>query len=193
MRKKSNPNYQPKRHPFLNPNDPTGQTFLVPLTQGYVAIIDAEDVDRIGQYTWHWLRKPGNDYGYAVRNRRQVYGEHGIQRMHLMLLPPKDGFVVDHINRDRLDNRKCNLRYATLEQSSQNREVRHLNQLGYRGVFKMPIGPRTPRDRYQAIIRTRSGYQRFGPFDTAEEAALAYDKWARENFGQFAVLNFPDQ
>lgn len=87
---------------------------------------------------------------------------------------------ADHISRDRLDNRRSNLRWATKKQNGANMQPRP-NSSGYRGVSR-----RGTRKKFQAIITLH-----LGTFDTAEEAARAYDAKAREIWGEFATLNFP--
>ena len=94
--------------------------------------------------------------------------------------------VVDHINHDPLDNHRHNLRLATRSQNAANVGPYANNTSGYKGVdFN--------QGKWRARI-TQHGKRHFlGTFDTAEEAARAYDSKALELFGEFASLNFPEE
>lgn len=93
---------------------------------------------------------------------------------------PPEGLVVDHINGNKLDNRRSNLRICT---QSQNLNGRNTNK-GYIGVSW---------DKFRGKWKANIGkdYQKIflGRFDTAEEAARVYDEKAVELFGEFARLN----
>lgn len=90
---------------------------LIPLDQrGSVVIIDAEDWEKIRHIKWH-----KNDSGYAVW-RGIKNGVKRTIRMHRVINDTPDGLVTDHINRNRLDNRKSNLRSVTQKENMQNIE-----------------------------------------------------------------------
>ena len=96
------------------------------------------------------------------------------------------GSEVDHINRDKLDNRRSNLRLVTHTQNCVNASLRVTNTSGFKGVNFY-------RGKYwRAYIRVNYRHISLGFFPTAEAAARAYDEAAREHFGEFAFLNFPD-
>ena len=86
---------------------------MIPLTKGYVTIVDVSDYDWLMQ--WKWQISPGNrDYLYAARaikipKTRRCRSE----RMHRLILNAPDKVFVDHINGDGLDNRRCNLRLCS--------------------------------------------------------------------------------
>jgi hypothetical protein len=96
---------------------------------------------------------------------------------------------VDHTNGDGLDNRRANLRAATCTENARNVRVHRDNLAGWKGVSKAP--PRV-RARWRARIWVDGRELRLGYFDDPEAAARAYDAAAREYFGAFAALNFPD-
>ena len=104
--------------------------------------------------------------------------------MHRVILDAPTGVPVGRRNELRLDNRRANLRLATLSQSRADARLRSDNTSGYRGV----TGSR--RDgRWQAQIQV-AGKRHFLGYK--EEAAQAYDAAAREAFGEFARLNLPE-
>lgn len=94
-----------------------------------------------------------------------------------------DGWI-DHINRDRGDNRPENLRVTDAALSNHNRDFANL----YKGIFKNPNA-----STYRAQIRHNGKQYYLGCFPTPEEAALARDKKAVELYGNNAVLNFPEK
>lgn len=89
--------------------------------------------------------------------------------------PPGD-MLIDHVNGDGADNRWANLRLATPAENSRNRRT----SSEFKGVRKTKSG------RYRAHIT-------LGVFDTAEEAAAAYDDAARLYHGRFAAVNLPGE
>lgn len=88
----------------------------IPLTKGAVAIVDEEDYELVSQYKWHL-----NSMGYAVW-RGKVDGKKKTIRMHRLINNTPDGKYTDHINRNRLDNRRSNLRTVTQKENMQNKE-----------------------------------------------------------------------
>ncbi len=92
-----------------------------------------------------------------------------------------DGMVVDHINRDSLDDRIENLRICTVAQNQKNRKATKAKKSG------LPKGVRLDKrsNRFQAVIRFERKAYCLGMFGTAEEAKAAYDKKAVELFGEF--------
>jgi len=94
---------------------------------------------------------------------------------------------IDHVNHDRGDDRFCNLREATRSQNCGYKRSLVGNANGYRGIKMQSSG------RFLAVICVRRKELCLGTYDTAEQAALIYDAAAKEHFGQFAILNFPEQ
>lgn len=153
----------------------------IKLTQGKYAIIDPEDYDKINQYKWHCI-----NFSYA---KRVVYK--GRQRtdlyMHRFICPAPDDMVVDHINRNSLDNRKANLRPATQKQNVWNRERK--NNLGNSPFY----GVRWRKDlrKWQVRMYINGKRRLIGNFKDEIEAAKAYDNAAGKHRKEFAILNFP--
>lgn len=101
-----------------------------------------------------------------------------------ILGPASSGYVWDHIDGDKCNNTRENLRLATRSQNAQNSKLRSDTVSGYKGVSKLPSG------KFKARITINKSTINIGIFDTGEEAARAYDKSALEYFGAFANLNF---
>lgn len=152
----------------------------IPLRDGLFTLIDESDSQMLASYRW-WLRSAGErskDYAYTQVRGKTVY-------LHRMLLRPRAGFFVDHVNGDGLDNRRSNLRVCSPSENTANRAVR--NKYGYRGI-EPTFGGKLWRAKAQ-----KGGVQKYASlFETKEDAARAYDEMARELFGEFAILNFPD-
>jgi hypothetical protein len=157
---------------------------VIPLTQGKETIIDAADADLVLPHKWLAFRSRG--MWYAARNVGPLRAQHTVM-LHRVLLDPPPGMVPDHIDGDGLNNRRSNLRLATISQNVANRTRHPLNTSGYVGVswFKKA-------GAWRADIKVNRKQRYLGCFATAEEAARVRDAAAREAFGEYAYLNFPD-
>lgn len=95
---------------------------------------------------------------------------------------------IDHKNGNQLDVRKDNLRSADTITNAYNRGKTKANKSGYKGVF---IDVRLKKKKFLAYITVNQKRMHIGYFESAEEAAMAYDTYAEIYHGQFANLNFP--
>lgn len=94
----------------------------IPLTQGKFAIVDPADYSRLAKYKWYAAKTRG--IFYAVRGQWSKNPKKLLTiKMHRMVIDVPEGLVADHINHDGLDNRRANLRVATLAGNARN--VRH--------------------------------------------------------------------
>lgn len=151
----------------------------IPLTRGYVAIVDDEDFEHLSQFKWYASGKPGNVY--AVRKPPMVNGKRGGNiGMHREIM---QAIGVDHKNGNTMDNRRENLRLATEQQNAANRrKTRSKTSSQYIGV--------TWHVR-EKIWYAACCNKFLGRFTSEHDAAVAFDVAARIEYGEFAKLNFP--
>lgn len=171
----------------------------IPIGHGLFVLVSPEDFERVNAHKWHrQLHRARHGKVYAQRTIRLGPGRNGKQTgvaLHRFIMGAKRGQLVDHRNGDGLDNQRDNLRLCTPRQNSQN-VVESKNQKlgGFKGVSwskragkwcaQIRGGP-TGADGKRKQIR-------LGLFTDPIEAAKAYDRAAREHFGEFASLNFPE-
>lgn len=142
----------------------------IPLTKGLVALVDDEDFEFLNQYKWH------SSHGYAVR----LKGTKG-DRMHRVIMNAPSDMFVDHINGNRADNRRANLRVCTPGENGKNKTLFVTNKSGHRGVY-------WNKNKWRAQICVNRKQIYLGRFDTLEDAAQAYKDAAIKHHGEFASL-----
>ena len=152
-------------------------TKKIPLTQNKFALVDAIDFDFLNK--WKWFADKARHTWYAAnkpRNGWKIY-------MHRVILARKLGHSkqVDHINGNGLDNRRCNLRYATNRQNHQNQKIRQNMVTKYKGIIW-----RKDRNKWQSRIYVNGRNKHLGYFENEIDAAKAYRKAAKRFFGEFA-------
>jgi hypothetical protein len=147
------------------------------LSQGKTAIVDDEDYERVSSRKWHY------NCGYVKTN--DYSNGHIIIKLHRFILNAPENMIVDHINGDKLDNRKENLRLCTQNENTKNARKRASATSKYKGVSF----PKT-RNKWQVQIQLNKKKMHVGYYTDEIEAAKAYDKKAAELFGEYAVLNF---
>lgn len=156
---------------------------LIPLAnnKGF-AKVSPEDIDRVKSLKWR-LHKKG--YATTTIGRRP---NRKIIHMHRIILELPKGAITDHINKDRLDNRRCNLRQANHSQNMAN-QYGHINERAakYKGVYYM-----ANIRRWGAIIRVNKKAHHLGLYDLQEDAARAYDSAATYFYKEYACTNFID-
>lgn len=156
----------------------------IPLSKGYFTIVDDDDYEQLAKHKWTALVTGQNIKRVYAYRRFGPRKQRGTIYLHREISAPPDGFQVDHINHNTLDNRKENLRHATCSQNTaHNRHAR--GETGFRGVA---LDKRKKIPSYRVMCR-RGEY--IGTFSDKLEAARAYDAAALKHFGEFAKLNFP--
>jgi hypothetical protein len=159
----------------------------IPLTQRKFAIVDPDDYQRLAKYKWHLAKSPTGSYAARWHRPKNSNTRKKIW-MHRQIINIPKGLVCDHINHNSRDNRKANLRPATISQNLCNRPK---TKAKTRSKYKGLEWDKTQK-KWKARIQLHGQKIYLGSFNSETNAAKAYDKKARELFGQFAAPNFPD-
>jgi len=154
----------------------------IKITQGLETIVDDDDYEELSKHKWCIL---GKDETYVCR-MESTNGKRYKVLLHRAIMKAPKGLQVDHINRNVLDNRKCNLRLCSYSGNSSNRGIMPRNKSGYIGVSLIKL--KTPK--WQSCVRYNKKNYYLGLFKSKEEAAKARDKKVLELHGEFASLNF---
>jgi hypothetical protein len=149
---------------------------LIPLTQGKSAIVDDEDFGYLNQFKWCF----NNGYAITMESRKFNNGKQRRIYMHRVILNTPSDLEGDHVNRNRLDNRKENLRICTHKQNTQNHSILKSNTSGYRGVHFLKS-----KNKWRVIIQNEF----IGYFNNKKQAAKTYNIEALKRYGEFANLN----
>lgn len=153
-------------------------TKQIPLTQGKVALVSEHRFEYLTQWQWHAFFNGWNWYAVRTVGKDTVY-------MHRDIMNAPAGMDVDHRDGDGLNNADDNLRVCTSTQNKANRSKQKNNKSGFKGVRWHE------RDGgYEANIQFNYKPIYLGRFETAQDAAKAYDAKAIELYGEFANTNF---
>jgi len=151
------------------------------LTRGRYARVDDADFPALTKHRWMYSTK-----GYAIRAYKNDQDRWRFIHMHRVIMDAQPGQLVDHIDGDRLNNSRANLRFVTPSQNAWNAKKRCDNSTGFKGVSEHPNG-------YLARIRYLRQRIHLGYFDNPRDAALMYDAAAATLFGEYAKINLPDE
>lgn len=151
----------------------------IPLTSGEVAIVDNEDYDYLSGIKWSRTGPIDSPYVYASCHSN---GNAGL--MHRFIMKPSKGDVIDHINHNTLDNRKCNLRVGTQSQNLMNMGMRSDNTSGVTGVSFEKWS-----SKWRASIQVDKKSIKLGRFTSMEQAIEAREKAEKIYFGDHAYNN----
>lgn len=154
----------------------------ITLTQGKVALVDDGLFEELSQFKWQALK--GSKTWYAQRHicvdgrQTTIMMHREIFRLKGQPLPK----LVDHRDRDGLNNRWSNLRPANHIESIRNRGKRRDNTSDY-------IGVSPARKKWQARVKVGGVTKNLGYFTDKFSAAWIRDEFVKANFGEFAVTN----
>lgn len=142
-------------------------------------IIDMEDYPLVSQYKWTQTPR-----GYFVSAMGKRGGHTFLHRLVMKHYDLKENEFIDHIDCDKTNCRKSNLRICKKTDNNRNILIQKNNQCGYKGVHWAK-----DRRKWRADITVNRQHIHIGSYDTAEEAALAYDECAVLYYGEFAKTN----
>lgn len=156
-------------------------TRRIKLTQGFYALVDAEDYERVNQYRWTVYKSRSTFY--ATSSQPKLNGNKSTP-MHRFIMRARSGRLVDHANRNGLDNRKSNLRFCLPSENSINSPSKKRKNCSsrFKGVWW-----REPS--WCAGISSGDKTIHLGSHAKERDAAKAYNKKALELYGRFAWLN----
>lgn len=156
----------------------------IKLTQGKVTWVSPSDYPHLSKLSWWTLEHHGR--WYACRTEYLGGGRANEQKrnikMHQEIMVPPKGMVVDHIDRNGLNNTRDNLRLVT--EADNKRNCRRFGKSIFRGVYPSPT-----KGRWCAKLSDGGKSVYLGTFTTEHEAAAAFNKAASERFGDKSVLN----
>lgn len=145
---------------------------IIVTKKGEHIFVDSKRVKDVSKLSWYV-----NKVGYAVNDSAPR------KLMHRFIMGYPKG-NIDHINGNKLDNRKCNLRICTQSQNMMNSLKRKTNKSGYKGVCW-----NKKYSKWEATLTVKYKHKFLGYFDDKIMAAKAYNKKAKDAFGKFAKLN----
>ena len=151
----------------------------IALTQGKYAIVAPDDYERLSRYKWRVCSGRGT---YYAQRAVKVGKKWTSVMMHRDIISVRYDMVVDHINHNGLDNRKVNLRPATIAQNSWNRRRKNSRFIGVSWNKQMK--------KWRVLVGRGGKREHIGYFEDKVKAARAYDEAAKKYHGEFAALNF---
>lgn len=165
---------------------------LIPLSKTgkykgqYFAQVDDEDYDYLMKYNWSLSKQRKANYAHA-----NIQDEFGIKKdigMHRKIMKIKDQHIlVDHKDHDGLNNQRSNLRIATVSQNMRNKKSAINSSSKYVGVTFYES-----KGKWVSRIYINGKNILLGSFENELDAAIERDKKAKELYGEFANLNFPN-
>jgi len=157
---------------------PEGDVRRIPLGGGLHAYVDAADYEWLNQYCWQLYAA-----GYVARLEKRK-----VVLMHREIMQPPEGMVVDHIDGNKANNCRVNLRVCTPPENQHNQAKRRGASSQFKGV-----GRDNRCGKYHARFTHNGIPMWLGYFDDEVEAARAYDYKAVQCCGPFARLNLPEE
>jgi hypothetical protein len=140
---------------------------FIGLTKGQVCRVDPADFELVSKYRWYASKDGNTYYAKAAVGRKQKR-----LKMHRVLCPTYK--ITDHINRNGLDNRRCNLREVTSSENAMNRSKQKNNTSGFTHVVKHG-------NRWRGQITIRGQHINVGTYALPEEASVAVDAYLAGN------------
>jgi hypothetical protein len=145
----------------------------IPLTRGMFAVVDDADFDLVSEFKWS-----------AHKGRNTFYAYNSFAGlMHRLLTKPPKGAVVDHRDRNGLNNQRSNLRVCSMSENCENAKAHFDNKSGFKGVSWDSF-----TKSWRAVV-SKGGRRWRGRFSNPVDAAKMHDRIAALWFGEFAKTN----
>ena len=152
------------------------------LINNAIVLISKNHLELVLQFVWY-LGKDGYPITHGTDDKSIIYGR-GLKMHKLIISNVEKGYVIDHINRNRLDNRITNLRICTQKENSYNTKKQASSSNKYKGILQQK------NNLWSAIITKNGKKHKIEDIQTEKEAATIYDIMAEDLFGEFAGKNF---
>lgn len=133
-------------------------------------IFDKKDLKKVKKHKWRYDKKIGNQHGYVTADINDKTA-----KIHQIILGKRKNFEIDHINHDKLDNRRCNLRFVTRSQNNMNRS-------GVKGYYF----DKNKKKWFSKIVINRKQI-RLGYFKTEEEAKVSRINGEKKYYKEYAI------
>jgi len=168
-------------------------TKKIKLSQGQIALVDGEDYEWLSKFKWVAYKALNRNktlrtyYAFRIYHSPYVNGQRYFKTiyMHREILKALPGQLVDHSNRNGLDNRRKNIRLCDHFENRYNSKKPHNSfQSKFKGVYPYKNG------NWRSGIQHRGKYIHFGTFKTELKAAIIYNTKVKQFRGSFAYLNF---
>lgn len=145
---------------------------------GEISIVDDDDFERVSQHRWY--------YSCGRKGNRYFAASAGKILLHRFIMNAQVGTQVDHLNGNKLDNRKKNLRICSNAQNNRNKKKKHRenNYSEFKGVTW-----NKKAKKFQVGIRANGTQLHLGLTNFEIVAARVYDHWAKKFHGEYARLN----
>lgn len=151
----------------------------IPLTKGKVALVSDEDYERVAAFKWTatWSGRHWYAYRQFLSDGKMI-----TIKMHRFVTGAHEHEVVDHRDRDGLNNQRPNLRKCSQSENLGNSSA-HRDKAG-----NLPKGVSFDRARgkFAAAVTKNGKRHHLGRFATVEQASLAYQAKHQELYGQFS-------
>lgn len=154
----------------------------IKLTKGLYALVDEDKFDLLNQHSWHASYQKKDDCYLA----KTIIDNKSISMHRFLLNITSAKLRVLHINNNKLDNRKENLKVLSGNSFNSTKKMQRYNKTGYKGVTEIT---RKEMTKYKSQIMVNGKHINLGYYDTKEEAAREYNKAARKYFGELAYQN----
>ena len=148
----------------------------IALTQGFIAYVDAADMELVAKYKWRAKRNGRTTYAISDTGGKRVW-------LHRIVMGVNER--IDHKDNDGLNNRRSNLRVLDNTNNIRRKRPNVNGSSRFKGVSCFR------GIHWQASIKVNNKSKWLGSFSTEEMAARAYDEAARIHFGEHAHINFP--